>query len=97
MGNNQTTRNNLIKWQHEIKRWAQYVSLAIYGHRKLRTSSYSEQNHWSLVARVPDNRTWTIDQFIVEAIKRTGHAMVERQSTDSSGTRVLGVPLKQFS
>ena len=64
-----------------MKRWAHFVSIAIFGHRELKNSSYSKQNHASLVRRFPEDQTQPIEQFIVEVMARSGQVILERQTS----------------
>lgn len=79
MGSNQKAKDTIVKWQERRKDWAHYVVRKVIGHREIKSSSYSEQNHSSLAARVPDDHSRPIERFITEVIRRTGDIMDERQ------------------
>lgn len=76
---NQDAKDKVLKWQEERHRWAHYVVIRIRGHRNIRTSSYSEQNHSSQAQRVPDDATRPVEQFLVELLHRTDDVLNERQ------------------
>lgn len=79
VGSNQLARDKIIKWQNISDRWAHYRRNMIKGHRNIATSSYAEQNHASIARVAPDNHNRTLEQNIVDIMKRDEMLFSSRQ------------------
>lgn len=79
LGGDQAAKDKVTKWQERKEDWAHYNLNTIRGHENVRTSTPAEQNHSSIAARIPDRRSRSLEQFIVEVIKRTNDIYNERQ------------------
>lgn len=78
-GGSQTIRDKIVKWQGLGDRWGHYSRNTVFGHRNISTSSYAEQNHWSIVAFAPDDANRSVEKFVVEIMKRDAEVLIEER------------------
>ncbi len=69
-GSNQCTRDKIVKWQEMGDRWGHYSRNTVTGHRNISTSTYAEQNHASIKAMAPDDAKRTVEQNVVDIMRR---------------------------
>lgn len=60
-------------------RWGHYSRNTVPGHRNISTTSYAEQNHSSIKAMAPDDANRTVEQNIVDIMRRDKTLIEDRQ------------------
>ena len=75
----QVAKEKVVKWQERREVWAHYVRNKVKGHMEIH-GPHVEQNHASLKAIVEDDVTRSLEQNIVDVMRRTGLLLQKRQS-----------------
>ena len=79
VSNKQEAKEKIVKWQERREVWAHYMRNKVKGHMEIH-GPHVEQNHASLKAIVEDDVTRSLEQNIVEVMRRTGLLLQKRQA-----------------
>ena len=77
--NRQDIVDKISIWQAKKDEWCLHTYKHIKGHRFLKTSSYSEANHGSLTAKIPDSNRRQLEEFVAKLVERKSALMEEHQ------------------
>ena len=67
--NRQAIVDKISIWQVTKDEWCFHMYKHIKGHRFLKTSSYSESNHASLTAKIPDSNKRKLEEFVAKLVE----------------------------
>ena len=77
--NRQAIVDKISMWQAKKDEWCLHTYNQIKGHRFFKTSSYSESNHGSLTAKIPDSNKRQLEEFVAKLVERKSALMEEHQ------------------
>ena len=77
--NRQAIVDKISMWQEKKDEWCLHTYNHIKGHRFFKTSSYSESNHGSLTAKIPDSNKRQLEEFVAKLVERKSALMEEHQ------------------